>query len=104
MAKLKIVYWHDIPGQVVMRIGRRNERLRLSSKFAEAIDRASNRLKKQGKDALFDPWQVVDRAFQGNIHIQARLLVTQIEENYSNEILDRLIRSGGVDELCLKNA
>ena len=104
MAKLKIVYWHDIPGQIVMRIGRRNERLRLSGKFSEAIDRASNRLKKQGKDALFDPWKVVDQAFQGNIREQAELLVKQIEENYNDEVLDRLIRASGVDELCLKSA
>ncbi|MCP4077439.1 MAG: hypothetical protein GY744_14805 [Gammaproteobacteria bacterium] len=104
MAKLKIVYWHDIPAQVVMRIGRRNERFRLSYKFADAIDRASNRLKKRGEDALFDPWQTVEQAFQGNIQEQAQLLVKQLEENYNDEVLDRLIRASGVDEMRLKTA
>ena len=104
MSKLKIEYWHDIPGQVVMRIGRRNERLRLSNRFSEAIDRASNRLKKRGEDALFDPWHSVDQAFQGNIQEQAQLLVKNIEESYNDEVLDRLIRASGIDELCLKSA
>ena len=87
-----------------MRIGRRNERLRLSNRFSEAIDRASNRLKKRGEDALFDPWHSVDQAFQGNIQEQAQLLVKNIEESYNDEVLDRLIRASGIDELCLKSA
>ena len=52
MAKLKIVYWNDIPGQVVVREGRRSTRIRLSPRFMKAIARASSRLKKQNKDAF----------------------------------------------------
>lgn len=98
MAQLKIVYWFDIPGQVVVRNGRRNLRLRLSPRFAGAIDRASNRIKKRGEDALFDPWHAVDQKFEGDVNEQGELLVNRLEQEYTDEVLDRLIRAAGKDE------
>lgn len=98
MSQLKIVYWFDIPGQVVARKGRKNIRLRLSSRFAAAIERASYRLKKQGKDALFEPWHSVEQTFSGEVSEQAELLVDRLENEYSDEVLERLIRASGNDE------
>ena len=98
MAKLKIVYWNDIPGQIVVREGRRSTRIRLSPRFMKAIERASYRLKKQNKDAFFDPWHDVDQPFDGDIREQAKILVNQLEEQYSEAVLDKLIRASGIDE------
>jgi len=97
VAKLKIVYWNDIPGQVVVREGRRSTRIRLSPRFMKAIERASYRLKKQDKDAFFDPWHDVDQPFNGDIREQAKILVRQLEEQYSEAVLDKLIRASGKD-------
>lgn len=98
MAKLKIVYWNDIPGQVVVREGRRNTRIRLSPRFMKAIERASYRLKKHQKDALFEPWRDVEQPFTGDVREQAKILVLRLEEDYSEAVLDKLIRSSGKDE------
>jgi hypothetical protein len=98
VAKLKIVYWNDIPGQVVVREGRRSTRIRLPARFMRAIERASYRLKKQGKDAFFDPWHDVDQPYDGNIREQAKILVRTLEQHYSEEVLDKLIRASGKDE------
>jgi hypothetical protein len=98
MAKLKIVYWNDIPGQVVVREGRRSTRIRLSARFMKAIARASARLKKQNKDALFEPWRDVDQPFTGDIKEQAKILVRHLEEEYSEAVLDKLIRASGKDD------
>ncbi len=98
MAKLKIVYWNDIPGQIVVREGRHSTRIRLSPRFMKAIERASYRLKKQHKDAFFDPWHDVDQPFNGDIREQAKILVNQLEEQYSEAVLDKLIRASGIDE------
>jgi hypothetical protein len=98
VAKLKIVYWNDIPGQVVVREGRRSTRIRLSPRFMKAIERASYRLKKQDKDAFFDPWHDVDQPFNGDIREQAKILVRQLEEQYSEAVLDKLIRASGKDD------
>jgi len=98
VAQLKIVYWNDIPGRVVVREGRRSTRICLSPRFMRAIERASYRLKKQDKDAFFDPWHDVDQPFNGDIREQAKILVSQLEEQYSEAVLDKLIRASGKDE------
>ncbi len=97
MARLKIVFWRDIPGQVVYREGRRNTRLRLPARFSKAIERAAYRLRKHDKDALFDPWHDVDQPFAGDVGEQARALVRQLDEDYTDEVLETLIRASGVD-------
>jgi hypothetical protein len=97
MAKLKIVFWRDIPGQVVVRDNRRSTRLRLSPKFIRAIERAAYRLKKCQKDVWFDPWHDVEQPYMGDINEQGRLLVEHIEQQYSESVLDQLSRASGKD-------
>lgn len=98
MAQLKIVYWRDIPGQVVIREGRRSTRLRLPGRFLQAIERAAYRLKKKQQDALFEPWHDVTQPLDGaDIRIQARRLVQQLESHYTEEVLETLIRASGID-------
>ena len=104
MAQLKIVYWRDIPGQVVFKEGRRNTRLRLSMRFMKAIERAANRLKKQHKDALFEPWHDVAQTIVGDVKEQAQLLVRQLEEQYPDVVLEQLIRASGKDETRALNS
>ena len=103
MAQLKVVYWRDIPGRVVIREGRRSTRLRLSPRFMKAIERAAYRLKKKQKDALFDPWHDVEQPHDGDVREQARELVQHIEEQYTEEVLESLIRASGVDESRAQN-
>ena len=97
MARLKIVYWRDIPGQVVFREGRRSTRLRLSPRFFRAIERAAYRVKKTGHDALFEPWRDVDQPCAGPASESARRLVETLEADYTDDVLDALARAGGVD-------
>ncbi len=98
MPQLKIVFWRDIPGQVVIREGRRSTRLRLPGRFMRAIERAAYRLKKHQQDAMFEPWHDVNQPFNGDVTEQARLLVQQLEQHYTEEVLENLIRASGVDE------
>ena len=99
MPQLKVVYWRDIPGQVVIREGRRSTRLRLSPRFSKAIERAAYRLKKKQQDALFEPWHDVAQPLDGaDIRLQARQLVQQLETHYTEEVLETLIRASGIDE------
>jgi hypothetical protein len=104
VAQIKIVYWRDIPGQVVIRQGRRSTRIRLSPRFWNAIERAGYRLKKKKQDALFEPWHDVAQPFNGDVEEQANMLVKQIEEHYTEEVLEKLIRASGVDETRVLNA
>lgn len=98
MAQLKVIYWRDIPGRVVIREGRNSTRLNLSARFMHAIERATYRLKKKQADAMFEPWHDVDQLVDGDVRLQARALVQQLEEQYTQEVLEALIRASGVDE------
>jgi hypothetical protein len=98
VAQLKVVYWRDIPGRVVIREGRRSTRLNLSARFMHAIERAAYRLKKKQKDAMFEPWHDIDQPVQGDIRLQAKALLQHLEEQYTEEVLENLIRASGIDE------
>ena len=98
MAQLRIVYWRDIPGRVVIREGRRSTRLNLSARFMHAIERAAYRLKKKQQDAMFEPWHDVSQTLDGDIREQAQALLLQLEEHYTEEVLETLIRASGIDE------
>ena len=98
MSQLKVVYWRDIPGRVVIRQGRRSTRLNLSPRFMHAIERAAYRLKKKQKDAYFEPWHDIDQPVNGDVREQARSLLQQLEEQYTEEVLESLIRTSGIDE------
>ena len=43
MADLIIVYWRDIPAQVIVKKGRQNAKRELQLRFTEAIDMAAMR-------------------------------------------------------------
>jgi len=104
VGQIKIVFWRDIPGQVVVREGRRSKRLRLPLRFMKAIERAGYRLRKKKQDALFEPWHDVTQPFNGDINEQAKKLVQQLEEQYTEEVLEILVRASGVDETRSLNA
>ena len=40
MVKKILVYWRDIPSQIIVQRGRRREKVLLSARFQKAIDRA----------------------------------------------------------------
>jgi hypothetical protein len=64
----------------------------------KAIERAAYRLKKKQQDAMFEPWHDVAQPLDGDIREQARALVLHIEEQYTEEVLETLIRASGIDE------
>jgi hypothetical protein len=98
VAQLRVIYWRDIPGRVVIREGRRSTRLNLSARFMHAIERAAYRLKKKQEDAMFEPWHDIDQSIDGDVRLQARSLVAQLEKEYTQEVLETLIRASGIDE------
>ncbi len=57
MAKLTIVYWRDIPAQVIGKAGRRTVRQQLSQRFQEAIDRAAMRAGRGSSDLYLSEWR-----------------------------------------------
>ena len=98
MVKKVLVFWRDIPSQVIVQRGRRREKVMLGARFQEAIDRAAMRAGKGGSDAYLAEWRrettTVDTA--GDLRGIALAEASRFEEEFTRERLGALIRSHGV--------
>ena len=98
MGRLIVVTWRDIPAQVIVKRGRDTARAPLSDRFQMAIDRAAMRAGKGSSDAYLADWKRSEpRACGDDIEQEARTEAQRLESRYSEEDLERLVRSRGLD-------
>lgn len=57
MPDVTIVYWRDIPAQVIVGKGRRASKVQLTERFEQAIDRAAMKVGAAGTDAYLAEWR-----------------------------------------------
>ncbi|PIE12210.1 MAG: hypothetical protein CSA70_10770 [Rhodobacterales bacterium] len=57
MAQVTIVYWRDIPAQVIVGKGRRGAKHPLPERFEQAIDRAAMKVNARDSDAYLAEWR-----------------------------------------------
>lgn len=57
MANVTVVYWRDIPAQVIVGKGRRAAKAQLPERFEQAIDRAAMKTGAAGTDAYLAEWR-----------------------------------------------
>ena len=60
MARLTILYWRDIPSQVIVKAGRKTAKRELPERFIRAIDAAAMRSGAQSTDAYLADWRRAD--------------------------------------------
>ena len=60
MARVTIVYWRDIPAQVIAGKGRRGTKAALPERFEQAIDRAAMKVGARDSDAYLAEWRKGD--------------------------------------------
>ena len=99
MASVMIVYWRDIPAQVLARAGRRRERRQLSERFEQAIDRAAMRAGAKDEDAYLADWRKSDPIeIDGDPAVIVASEASRLEEEYPRErILALIARLGWED-------
>lgn len=97
MASLTIISWRDIPAQVVVKQGRQTAKVQLSQRFQEAVDRAAMRAGRGSSDAYLADWKRSDpRACGEDLDAEAAAEAARIEAAYTDDDLERLIRSKGL--------
>jgi hypothetical protein len=97
MGKLIVVYWRDIPAQVIAKQGRTTAKVQLSQKFQEAVDRAAMRAGKGSSDAYLADWRRSTPAPCGpDLEAAARAEAERLEASYTGVELERMIKAGGV--------
>ncbi len=57
MPDVTIVYWRDIPAQVIVGKGRRGSKAPLPERFEQAIDRAAMKIGAKDSDAYLSEWR-----------------------------------------------
>jgi hypothetical protein len=85
--RLEIIYWRDIPAQVIARSGRIVHRCALSDRFQEAIDRAAQSAGSTDADAYLTEWRKKRMEVDGDPADVVRETVQATEEAFSDEAL-----------------
>ena len=96
MPKLTVVYWRDIPAQVIAKQGRKAVKVPLSERFHEAIDRAAMRAGKGGSDAYLEEWRREAEACGADMQAAVDDRVAALEARYSDEDLTAMVRNKGM--------
>lgn len=98
MAERVVVYWRDIPSQVILKRGRIKGKALLSERFQEAIDKAAIRAGKAGTDDYIAEWHRVTTEVEvgADLETAAQEEVALLEMQFPAEILDQVIRNGGL--------
>lgn len=99
--EMVIVYWRDIPAQVIVKRGRTRGKAELHVRFQEAIDRAAMRAGKGSSDAYMEDWRrerVPVESAGGDPTELAQAEAQRLEGLYSDDRLLELIRAKGVAE------
>jgi len=95
-AELTVIWWRDIPAQVVAKSGRTSARVQLANRFQEAIDMAATRVGLIGTDDYLAGWRRETRACGDDLDAEADAEAARLEEAYDDAALDGLVRAGGL--------
>lgn len=98
MVKQILIYWRDIPAQVIVQRGRKREKVQLSARFQEAIDRAAMRAGKGSSDKYLSEWRRIPSSIESDaaLHEIAVQEASRLESEYSDELLLQMIRNHGL--------
>ena len=97
MAQLTIVYWRDIPAQVIVKAGRQAAKRQLSERFETAIDRAAMKAKLRDTDSYLAEWRRAAPETCGDeLEAEAEAAAERLERDYPEDRLASLVAAGGV--------
>ncbi|HWA44993.1 MAG TPA: virulence factor [Hypericibacter adhaerens] len=96
MPQLTIVYWRDIPAQVIAKAGRTTAKRVLNERFEKAIDRAAMRAGLRDTDSYLAEWRRADPVECGaDLEAEAAALAAKLEAEFPEERLNQFVMAGG---------
>ena len=93
-----MISWRAIPAQVTAGKGRNAARAQLSERFQEAIDAAAMRAGLIGSDSYLEEWRRDTRDCGDDLDAEVSAAAAQLEQDYTDERLERIVRSNGEEE------
>jgi len=98
MAQLTIVYWRDIPAQVIVKAGRQNAKRQLEERFEKAIDRAAMKAKLRDTDSYLAEWRRGAPVQVGDdLEAEVAAMADKLEAEFDDARLKAMIDNGGLD-------
>lgn len=96
MADVTIVYWRDIPAQVIVGKGRRAAKVQLPERFEQAIDRCAMKIGARDSDAYLAEWRrAAPYALDGDDADIASAEASRLESEYDQARIKTLIANDG---------
>ncbi|MFC3117837.1 virulence factor [Jhaorihella thermophila] len=96
MPEVTIVYWRDIPAQVIVGKGRRGAKKPLPERFEQAIDRAAMKVGARDTDAYLAEWRkAAPYTVEGDPAAVAEAEAARLEAEYDGDRLRTLIENDG---------
>ncbi|MDK3072607.1 virulence factor [Sedimentitalea sp. JM2-8] len=96
MPEVTIVYWRDIPAQVIVGKGRKGSKRQLAERFEQAIDRAAMKVNARDTDAYLAEWRkAAPYVVEGEPDAVAEAEAARLEEQYDRDRIKALIDNDG---------
>ena len=96
MVDVTILYWRDIPAQVIVGKGRRCVKCQLPEKFEQSIDRAAMKTGAAGSDAYLAEWRKAAPFVRGgDAEDVLAAEVARLDGAYDRDRLKALIANDG---------
>lgn len=96
MVDVIIVYWRDIPAQVIVGKGRRGAKKQLPERFEQAIDRAAMKTGAAETDAYLAEWRkAAPYQVDGDPAEVVEAEATRLETEYDQARIKQLIDNDG---------
>lgn len=96
MPDVTVVFWRDIPAQVIVGKGRRGAKVQLAERFEQAIDRCAMKIDAKDSDAYLAEWRKAEPYMvdgeQGEV---AAAQAARLEAEYDKDRIKQLIDNNG---------
>ena len=99
MAQKTIVYWRDIPAQIIVKQGRTAEKRELPPQFIQAIDRTAMKIGAKESDAYLAEWRKsAPESCGDDLAAIADTEAARLVEAYDQARLNQLVAAEGWDK------
>ena len=96
MPDVTVVYWRDMPAQVIVGKGRRGSKRQLEERFEQAIDRAAMKIGAEDTDSYLAEWRkAAAYAVDGDPDQIAEAEAQRLEVEYDKDRIKALIANNG---------
>jgi hypothetical protein len=96
MAKMTVVFWRDIPAQVIVKQGRTAAKRQLPERFEQAIDRCAMKVDARDTDAYLAEWRRGDATpVDGDMEEAVEAEAARLDAEFDNDRIKVLIANNG---------